>query len=50
MKALVWHGKEDVCCESVSDPNIQTSGYAYNSPHVAVAGESAGGNLADFRT
>lgn len=25
MKALVWHGKEDIRCDSVSDPEIQDS-------------------------
>jgi threonine dehydrogenase-like Zn-dependent dehydrogenase len=28
MKALVWHGKEDVRCESVPDPKIQNPGDA----------------------
>jgi threonine dehydrogenase-like Zn-dependent dehydrogenase len=23
MKALVWHGKEDIRCDSVSDPEIE---------------------------
>ena len=23
MKALVWHGKEDIRCDSVSDPSIE---------------------------
>ncbi|MDU3133901.1 MAG: alcohol dehydrogenase, partial [Bradyrhizobium sp.] len=23
MKALVWHGKEDIRCDTVSDPEIE---------------------------
>jgi len=23
MKALTWHGKADICCESVPDPKIE---------------------------
>lgn len=23
MKALVWHGKEDIRCDTVTDPEIQ---------------------------
>jgi hypothetical protein len=25
MKALVWHGKEDIRCDAVTDPRIEES-------------------------
>lgn len=29
MKALVWHGKEDIRCDSVTDPRIEDAGRDY---------------------
>ena len=42
MKALVWHGKEDIRCDTVTDPKIYTAPWTVKGTEYLVPGAELG--------